>query len=248
MTITCAEQEDINTVFNAPNNTREGERNNTSLRRTEIIGIKNYVATGRIDLHKLMFISSDVKCDRLAFNPDMVISGKLSGFFTQNYGDVAKIKWGYFVPKVNRLHYAQPESGVLLNKELVDHLAKLMLHNIFNIRINRATATFGVETLRIKLVDDPYTQTEQSEEGWITINSDKDIDELPPIYPDEFYTEVTEKDIEDYKKAFADFMTELKDAKKKLKEAKKKADKSKKKNDETEELTEETVTETDENA
>lgn len=248
LTITSAEQEDINTVFNAPKNTREGERNNTSLRRTEIIGIKNYVATGRIDLHKLMFISSDVKCDRLAFNPDMVISGKLSEFFTQNYGDVAKIKWGYFVPKVNLLHYAQPESGVLLNKELVDHLAKLMLHNIFNIRINRATATFGVETLRIKLVDDPYTQTEQSEEGWITINSDKDIDELPPIYPDEFYTEVTEKDIEDYKKAFADFMTELKEAKKKLKEAKKKADKTKKKNDETEELTEDTVTETDENA
>ncbi len=249
LTITSAEQEDINTVFNAPKNTREGERNNTSLRRTEIIGVKRYIATGRIDLHKLMFISSDVKCDRLAFYPDIAISEKLSTFFTQNYGDIAKIKWGYFVPKVNRLHYAQPESGVLLNKELVDHLAKLMLHNIFNIRINRATATFGVETLRIKLVDDPYTQTEQSEEGWITINTDKDIDELPLIYPDEFYTEVTEKDVEDYKKEVADFMTKLNEEREKPKKEQneKKPRKKSKKNNETDERMEDTATETDEN-
>lgn len=221
LTITDAEQIDMNEAINLQVNTTNGERNETSLRYTENIGKKEYRAEGKIELAKLAFISTSTKFDRMAVNPDMVKSEIFDNVLKEHYGDIAKVEKGYFLMKEDNLPISCSEYGYLLNKEMVDYLTRWMLKKILSIEINRAKATFKVKKLKIKFVNNIFTDVmADKENGWKTINTTEDIDNLPMIYNDDIWVKVNDKDIKDFEK-------EVEDYKKKLEEIK--ASKSKKK-------------------
>lgn len=246
LTITNAEQEDINTEINlqthsvegakkddktgndenSVNNSEDDEKSKANYYMVETIGEKTYHSRGKINLSELMFISADCKFDRLAVEPDFVFNGQYQKMLKNHYGDIANAKVGYWQLKSEFAPVVNAEYGVLLNNELVEHMVKRTLHRILNMEINRATATFNVETLRIKFVNNIFTDTYDNEEGWITITSDTDIDELNGIYPDDFYCEVTEDEFKEHYKVVEKEKIEEK-KRKEIKKAKEEENKTK---------------------
>lgn len=213
LTITDAEQIDMNEAINLQVNTTNGERNETSLRYTENIGKKEYHAEGKIELAKLAFISASTKFDRMAINPDMVKSEIFDKALKEHYGDIANVEKGYFRLKEDNLPISCSEFGFLLNKELVNHLVKWMLKRILSLEINRAKATFRVKKLKIKIVNDIFTDTRADDDKWKVIKTPEDIDRLSLICNDDIWVKVNDKDI-------TDFEAEVEAYKKKLEEVK----------------------------
>ena len=223
LTITDAEQTDMNKAINLMVNTTNGERNETSLRYVENIGKKEYRAEGKIELAKLAFISASTKFDRMAVSPDMVKSEIFDKVLKEHYGDIANVEKGYFLLKEDNLPISCSEFGFLLNKELVDYLTKWILKRILSLEINRAKATFRVKKLKIKFVNNIFTDTRNDDDKWKVLKTPEDIDKLPMICNDDIWVKVNDKDLKD-------FETEVEAYKKKLEEVK--ASKGKKKDKE----------------
>lgn len=221
LTLSDAEQTDMNEAVNLMVNTRTGERDSTSLRYTEVIGEKEYHAIGKIELAKLAFISASPKFDRMAINPDIVLSKIFDDAISKRYDAKAKVEKGYFSLKNDFMTIPCAEFGYVLNKEMVDYLAKWILKNILKMEINRAKATLRVKEFKIKFVNDIFTDTRDDKGGWISIISQSMIDELPMIYNDDLW-------IRNDDKSLVDFETEVKEYKNKLKEIEKKKQKAKK--------------------
>ena len=113
---------------------------------------------------------------------------------------------------------------------MVDYLTKWMIKRLLRIEINRAGASFKVEKLNIKFVNDifkdVYTDPENDHDGWKLIKSDEDIDNLEMIYNDDIWVKSNDKDIIDFEK-------EVEEMKQKLAEAKENKKKKDKKKEET---------------
>lgn len=223
LTLSDAEQTDMNEAVNLMVNTRTGERDSTSLRYTEVIGEKEYHAIGKIELAKLAFISASPKFDRMAINPDIILNKIFDDAISKRYGEKAKVEKGYYSLKDDFMTIPCAEYGYLLNKEMVDYLTKWMLKNILKMEVNRAKATLRVKELKIKFVNDIFTDIRDDKEGWFNIASSEDIDALPIIYNDDIWVRNDDKD-------FTDFEAEVKEYKKEAKAKKASAAKTKKDN------------------
>lgn len=127
--------------------------------------------------------------------------------------NIANVEKGYFLLKEDNLPISCSEFGFLLNKELVDYLTKWMLKRILSLEINRAKATFRVKKLKIKFVNNIFTDTRNDDDEWKVLKRPEDIDNLPMICNDDIWVKVNDKDIKD-------FETEVEAYKKKLEEVK----------------------------
>ena len=217
LTINDAVQTDVNEFINLQVNTKAGVRDSTSLRYTETIGEKRYHTSGEIELAKLAFVSASPKFGRMAICPDLVKNQIFDDAIKERYGELAKIEKGYFSLKDNDLSVPYSEFGFFLNKEMVNYLTKWMIKRLLRIEINRAGASFKVEKLNIKFVNnilkDVYTDPEVDHNGWKTITSDDDVDNLDFICNDDIWVKSNDKDITDFEK-------EVEEVKQKLIEAK----------------------------
>ena len=218
--------------------TTMGVRDNKSMTYNETVGDIEYDFSGSINPKTLQFISTDLFFDRLAMFPDWLKNGMFDNCMTKHYGDKAQYKTGHFTHQAQYLTKTICENGVLLNNDFTVYLIKETLKRLLRINIIRSTAYAKIKELKIRLVDDILMD---EEEGWITLNSDADIDNLDfSVF--EYFEETTDEDFnerkiieEEYKKISEENKKEQ-DAKSKSKKAKK----SKQDNEETadkEELT-----------
>lgn len=156
----------------------------TSFFKKETVGEIKYTAKGDIDVMALQFVSCDPIFDRYSFNPDKY--ELFSNFINKripNYDG----KLGFYKQKTSFIEI--PEEGILLSNENVVFLVKDALKKILKMNIKRSSAYAKVETLRIKLVTDTLTDTFSNENGWITLKTESDIDNLN-FDVEDFYEEL----------------------------------------------------------
>lgn len=207
--------------------TTMGARDEKSLTYQETVGDIEYDFKGNIDVKNLQFISSDLFYDRLAIYPDWINNGMFDDCMKKHYGDKAQYKAGHFTHQAQYLTKTICENGVLLSNDFTVYLIKETLKRLLRINIIRSTAYAKIKELKIRLVDDILMD---EEEGWVTLNSDADIDNLDfSVF--EYFVESTDNDFEE-RTHLEELYTAVKDEKKKAKESEKKA-KSKKYKTET---------------
>lgn len=193
LTITDAEQTSsaisyIETFSRSGQKETDSETTDNSFYRKETIGDIEYESIGNIDLMQLQFISCDQVLDRYSFNPDFYevykqfLKSKLPNFNSD---------LGYY--QMNGSVLEIPEYGFKLNDEDVNVLVKGLFERLLNLNIKRNGAYAKTNTLSYKLVYDPLEDTISNEEGWVTVNTKSDVDNLT-FNVNEFYTlEDTEK-------------------------------------------------------
>lgn len=178
LTITDAEQT-CNAVSHIETFSRSGLKNDdkdktdNSFYKKEVIGNIKYAAVGNIDLMGLQFISCDKVFDRFSFNPDMI--GIYKGFLKTKMpsfdGDL-----GYYQIKGSSIEI--PELGLLLSNDNVIILVKELFKRVLALNIQRKGSFAKVNQLEYKLVYDVIEDTFESEDGWVTLSSLNDIEDI----------------------------------------------------------------------
>lgn len=150
----------------------DGKSDNTFFKK-EVVGDIEYSAIGNIDLMGLQFVSCDKVFDRFNFNPDLF----------NTYKSFLKSK----MPTFNgELAYYQivgstieiPEYGVLLDNDNVIILVKELFKRLLSLNIQRRNSFARVAELEYKLVYDPIEDTIDSDDGWISLKTNKDIADI----------------------------------------------------------------------
>ena len=209
--------------------TTMGARDDKSLVNQETVGDIEYDFKGNIDTKNLQFISTDLFFDRLSMFPDWLENGMFDNCMTKHYGDKAQYKTGHFTHQAQYLTKTICENGVLLSNDFTVYLIKETLKRLLRINIMRSTAYAKIKELRIRLVEDILMD---DKEGWITLKSDEDIDNLDfSVF--EFYEKSTDEDYEERERLAKEYQVisdnNKKEQKDKLKQ-KQKAKKEKKDN------------------
>ena len=196
--------------------TTMGARDEKSLTYQETVGDIEYKFKGNIDVKNLQFISSDLFYDRLAIYPDWINNGMFDDCMKKHYGDKAQYKAGHFTHQAQYLTKTICENGVLLSNDFTVYLIKETLKRLLRIYITRSTAYAKLKSLKIRLTDDILMN---EDEGWITIKSDEDIDNLDfSIF--EYFVESTNEDFEERNRLEKEYESVKEDKKKKKEEEK----------------------------
>lgn len=203
--------------------TTMGIRDNKSMTYNETVGDIEYDFSGSISPKTLQFISTDLFFDRLAMFPDWLKNGMFDNCIKRHYDGKAQYKTGHFTHQAQYLTKTICENGVLLSNDFTVYLIKEILKRLLRINITRSTAYAKIKELNIRLTDDILMD---KDEGWITIKSDEDIDNLDfSVF--EYFLETTDEDFmvrnlmeEEYQKISAENKKEQ-DAKVKSKKTKK---------------------------
>ncbi len=161
----------------------------------ETIGEIEYKSNGIIDMENLQFVSLDQLFDRFAFNPD----------YFEKFKEILKLRIpefdsniGYFIRKGTS--FQVPEKGFMFNQEVTNILIKELLSRIVNIDIERTKAFAKIDLLEIKPI---YDLLDNSEEGWIKITSEEQINKLN-FNVFEFYEESEKTQSEIFRKNLED--------------------------------------------
>jgi hypothetical protein len=184
--------------------TNEGDtdKSDNTIFNKETIGEITYSSKGFIDLKELQFVSCDQIFDRYSFNPDKFdIYKKCLSKCLPNFNS----ELGYYKFKTSFVDI--PEYGILLSSENVLYLVKETLKRILKLNIRNKNAYAKLNSLKIKLVQNVFVDTMESEDNWLEIKTLEDIDNLN-FEPELFYILENEEDanakrseIEDCKKA-----------------------------------------------
>lgn len=184
----------------------------------ENVGKIKYETNGCIDLMKLQFLACDEVFGRYTFNPDKFnifkdfLSKKMPNF---------KSELGYYQLISSSVNIG--EYGVLLSNENILFLVKEALKRLLGINIMRKGSYAKVNSLKIKLVENPIEDTLNDEYGWIKLSTEKEINELD--FNSEIFYELVDENEEKLKRRIIDKkLDEIKANKK----AKVKAEKGKK--------------------
>lgn len=198
-----------------PEKTEEDDTSSNTYYNTENVGHMEYVSEGAIDLSALQLVSCDEILDRYSFNPDNF--GLYKQSFDMHFGNVGNIKLGYHKLKSSVINL--DERSILLSDDYVRIMVKKFLTDLLKLDIRKRKAYAKLKTLKIRLVDNPLKYTKSNEEGWVTISSEEDINNLVDdmsVY--EFYEEVDQTVAIEHRKVVED---NIKDAKKIIESVKK---------------------------
>lgn len=150
-----------------------------SLHTHEQVGDITYTAEGFINIQELRFISCDLKYDRLAINPDILVNvndnkENIADTVLKNlYGKDAKYDIGLFY--YNEFAKASElELGILLGDEITINLVKDALMRMFDVYIKRSGSFAKVKNIEIQLVSDVLDTSNE----WLELNSHSDIANL----------------------------------------------------------------------
>lgn len=187
---TCNAQSYLDFHSKATNRNDEGEK--TSLYASENVGDVKYSGMGNIDLKNLQFLSCDAVFDRRGFNEDKydilkeVLSKNIKSFSSE---------LGYHKLKNSAVDI--PEFGIMYNNEDVLLLVKEYLHRLLEVEIKRKNAFAKVTKVEIKLVQDVFEDTHNSESGWVELSNRDVVDNLN-FEMEDFY------ELVDYDKSLSD--------------------------------------------
>lgn len=177
-----------------------GESSDTTIFNKETVGEITYESKGMIDLMQLQFISLSEMHDRIALNPDDIYTyQQYMRAWIPNFMNEDNIEKGEIYNKFYTIKGCEndlPEMGILLNKLDIMELVKFALKKVIALQINRSDAYAKVNKLEYKLVYDGVEDTYDNEDGWLTLSSIKDIDNMD--FEPEFFFE--EQDTEKSKK------------------------------------------------
>ena len=216
--------------------TTSGDRNPTSMFYVESVGDIEYEFTAMIDMAQLMFIVADPLFDRLAIKADWVDTGLAEKMLAMHFPNISKPIIGHFTKSAKCLTQDISEYGIILNKEIVDYLVKYLLKRILGASIKRNTGYANVTSISIKEVNDIINDKFESEDGWKTITTSEDIDNLS-FNIECPYTISSAEELERIKpirEAYEQYVKDLTSKRKAEKEKKKAENAAKKKNKEVE--------------
>jgi hypothetical protein len=111
--------------------------------------------------------------DRYGFNPDKYES--MYKVYAEKNVKKFNADLGYYTLSTSIVDI--PEYGLKLSNETTLQLVKETLKRLLNIKISRATSYAQVQSLKIKLVENPLKDTMDDENNWINITEDT-IDQL----------------------------------------------------------------------
>lgn len=198
--------------------TTAGSRDSNSLFYRETVGEINYESNGGvINLKELSFASLDYRHDRESLlESDLKEATEL---YKENFnGFTPELK--YYTQKGSKVFL--PERGFVFSNEAVVDMVKFYLTNLLFASVKRKKAFLDVTEVQIKLVEDPFTDVYNDENGWITLdlNTIKGLD----FNVFEFYESVDDEEA----KAVLEPLDALKKVKKekKAEEKKEKRDKA----------------------
>ena len=206
----------------AKNSDKDKETADNTFYKKEVVGKIEYETEGFIDVMGLQFVSCDQVFDRYAFNPDSfdlyksLMKPRLSSFDPE---------LGYYQIKnsINEI----PEYGFKLSNDNMNELIRSLFQKMLSMSIKRKDAYAQTAALQYKLVYDVIEDTIDSEDGWVSIDSELDIATMKFDFED-FYVPV---DAEKANQQRQDLVNEYERLKEKAREDKK-SKKSKTKNDE----------------
>jgi len=158
----------------APKNSdKDKETADNTYYKKEVIGDIEYQTMGMIDLMNLQFVSCDQVFDRYSFNPDLFNVYKQ---FMQSRMPSFNSELGYY--QINGSIVEIPEYGFKLSNDNVNELVRSLFEKIIKMSIKRKDAYAQTSELQYKLVYDVIEDTIDSEDGWVTIKSESDINSI----------------------------------------------------------------------
>lgn len=175
----------------APKNAdKDKEIADNSFYKKEVIGGIEYEATGFIDLENLQFVSCDQVFDRYSFNPDLFNVYKQ---FMQSRMPSFDAELGYFQKAGSIVEI--PEYGFKLSNDNINELIRSLFERMISMSIKRKDAYAQTSELQYKLVYDVIEDTLDSEEGWVTLKSESDVNSINFDMEDFYIPTDTEKAI-----------------------------------------------------
>jgi hypothetical protein len=152
--------------------------------KKEVVGDVVYETNGFIDLMNLQFVSCDQIFDRLSFNSDLFDIYKK---FLQTRIPSFDSELGYYQIKDSMIEIG--EYGFKLSNDILVILVKDLFKRMISMNIQRKDAYAKTANLQYKLVYDVIEDTMESEDGWVTIKNESDINEIS-FDSEEFYVPV----------------------------------------------------------
>jgi hypothetical protein len=194
LTITDAEQTSNNKSY-MEFKAKSGEKNtekdkvdsDTTIFNKETVGEIFYEAEGNINLSDLQFVGCDSIFDRVSFNSDLYES-LYKPYAEMNIPNF-QAQLGFFTLTSSVVDMS--EYGLKLSNENVVFLTKETLKKLLGIAILRNNSFARTHSLKVKLVYNPLVDTFKNEEGWITIKTIEDINNLD-FNVEDFYSIVEE--------------------------------------------------------
>lgn len=200
----------------APKNSdKDKETADNSFYKKEVIGGIEYEATGFIDLMNLQFVSCDQVFDRYAFDPDLF---NVYTQFMQSRMPSFDAELGYYQMVGSIVEI--PEYGFKLSNDNMNDLVRSLFERMINMSIKRKDAYAQTSELQYKLVYDVIEDTINSEDGWITIKTESDINSIS-IDVEDFYIPADAEKAIQQREALTNEYERLKEKSREEKKAKK---------------------------
>ncbi len=152
--------------------------------KKEVVGDVTYKSNGFIDLMNLQFVSCDQIFDRSSFNPDLF---EIYKKFLQTRIPSFNSELGYYQIKDSTIEIG--EYGFKLSNDILIFLVKDLFKRMISMNIQRKDAYAKTTNLQYKLVYDVIEDTMESEDGWMTIRNESDIENLT-FNSEDFYVPV----------------------------------------------------------
>ena len=155
----------------------------------EVVGEMVYESKGFIDLMNLQFVSCDQIFDRSGFNPDLFNVYKQ---FLQSKIPSFNSELGYYQIKDSVIGIG--EYGFKFSNDVINILVRELFKRMISMNIQRKDAFAETTSLKYKLVYDTIEDTLSSEDGWITVKNEKDIENISFEVEDFYILSDTEKE------------------------------------------------------
>ena len=170
---TCDAVSNLETFSRSGKKVKDENKSDNTFFKKETVGKINYELTGAMNFKEMQIFSLDQIFDRLAINPDTFeLFKRLLKTRMPNFNSEPK----YHQIKGSAVQI--PEYSFLFSSEDILFLTKFALEKILAIEIRKAQSFAKLKNIKIKLIYNCDKDKAGDEEGWISLNSIKDIQNL----------------------------------------------------------------------
>jgi len=167
--------------------TGDKDKSGITLHKKEEVGEITYMSEGDIDIQSMQFLSFDLLYDRQMINPDDFEKFK---YFLKSKLPSFNSDINYFT--LNSGSDKTPEYGCLLSNDDINFLVRRILEMMMEAQVKRTHAFAKTSKLEYKLVYDPIDDVFDKENGWVSLEKRKDIEDFECDF-EIFYSEADEK-------------------------------------------------------
>lgn len=154
-------------------NNGDSDKGDNTFYTKETVGKIRYEGDGDINLIELQFSSCDEIYGRYNFDPDKF---ELYKQYYELYFPESNLQLDYYQLKTNSIDI--PEYGIKFGTDEIKYMIKEFFKRLLGMNIKRRGSYAKTATLKIKLVENPLVDTRESEDNWITISNESEIENL----------------------------------------------------------------------